>query len=446
MASCLRADAVEVFGAGVAAVEPRSAVRRALDVSDPAIAALRAAGRERLGLVAVGKAARGMVAGALDRLGEERVAGGVVVVDSHAAANERGHESKFEWFVAGHPIPDARSVEAADSVRRFVASAAWDRLVVLLSGGGSALLCAPAAGLTLDDKVETTRLLLRAGADIDQLNVVRRHLSAIKGGRLASLLGGRPALVLALSDVPDDDLSVIASGPLYPDRSSFRDAFEVGRRLGLAGSLPSRVRERLAAGAAGELDANPGPGDPIFGRVEHRLVGSNRTAVEAAAKWARSLGYRVGVEPAPVVGESRMAGAALARLLERSQSVRWAWIGGGETAVTVRGDGSGGRNQELALAFALAAPTGDSRDSNWVFLSVGTDGRDGPTDAAGGLVDAGTLDRCRRAGVDPTRALDRNDSGTALAAAGDRFLTGPTGTNVADLQVLLVDDGGSRFE
>ncbi len=428
----LREHALDIFGAGVAAADPSRAVR-------DAIRALRADGRlegRDLRVVAFGKAAVTMATAAAEALGDALRPGHALVVVNHE--NARAVEG-VEVLPSGHPMPDAAGVEAASCVREFVSGAGDDGLtLVLISGGGSAILPAPAAPLTLEDKQRTTEILLASGAPIDELNCVRKHLSYLKGGGLARCAAPARVESLILSDVIGDDLSVIASGPTVADPTTFADCRAVLAARGAWIDLPAAVRDRVEAGCRGEIDDTPKPGDPIFDRVEDRLVGSNGQSLDASAKRAAELGYEVEIVDRALVGEARDAGEALARRLEATGGARRpvAMVAGGETTVTVRGAGRGGRNQEMAAAFARAATTIDVPGA-WAFLSAGTDGIDGPTDAAGGLVDAGTLARAAAAGADVDAALRDNDAYSFLSAAGDLLVTGATGTNVADLQVLL---------
>lgn len=428
MTEALRRWAEEIFFAGVAAADPVASTSLALgDLDLPTVVGGRVA------VLAVGKAAFGMTEAAVDWLGD-RVRAPDVLLVTHDEAMASGESRVLR---SGHPLPDERGLAAAREIeRRAGALGANDLALFLISGGASALLPAPPAGIALADKLEVTRQLLRGAATIHELNAVRKHLSTTKGGGLARQL--RPAAVatLALSDVIDDDLSVIGSGPTAPDPSTFADARAVLERCGVLETCPESVRERFEAGARGEVEETPKPGDPIFAEAVYRIVGCNRTSVRTMAA---ACGKGVEVGPEPLEGEARKVGATLARRLATS-STR-AWVAGGETTVTVRGAGKGGRNQELALSFALEAAKGPlANRSDWVFLAAGTDGRDGPTDAAGGIVDAATVSRIRTAGVDPVAAMEDNDSYGALDAAGALLRTGATGTNVADVTVFLSGD------
>jgi glycerate 2-kinase len=429
----LRRSAREIWEAGVAAADPRAAVARALRARPwrP---------RADWELLAVGKGALAMAAGALEALGERGLSRGLVVTEARQAAAADAFATvraaaALRVLGAGHPLPDQAGERAAREAEALVAGSRGP-LLVLLSGGASAMLPAPAPGIGLEEKTATTRLLLDAGADISELNRVRRHLSRAKGGGLARLSAGREVLVLVLSDVLGDALEDVASGPFAADPTSFRDALAVVSRRGLHARLPSSVRRRLESGARGELAENPRPGDPALAAVEHRLVGSLGLSLDAAAAAAAERGFEVRRSREWVVGEAREAGAALARLLAEPEPRRpRAWIGGGETTVTVRGEGLGGRAQELALGCARAARGWDAGE--WVLLCAGTDGRDGPGEAAGAVIDGGTLERARERGLDVDRCLERNDATPLLRATGDLLVTGPTGTNVGDLVVLL---------
>lgn len=428
MTEALRRRAAEVFRAGVAAADPVTSTSLALEELD-----LPTVVEGRVAVLAVGKAAFGMTKAAVEWLGDRIHAPDVLLV-THDEAVASG---EFQALRSGHPLPDDRGIAAAREMeRRAAALGVNDLALVLISGGASALLPAPSEGIALADKLEVTRQLLRGAATIHELNAVRKHLSTTKGGGLLRQLRPARVVTLALSDVIDDDPSVIGSGPTAPDPSTFADARAVLERCNVLETCPESVRERFEAGVRGELEETPKPGDPIFGEAVYRIVGGNRTSVGAMAA---ACGKRVEVEPEPLEGEAREVGVILAARFAAAPP--GAWVAGGETTVTVRGGGTGGRNQELALAFALEAAESSLADRHdWVFLAAGTDGRDGPTDAAGGVVDASTIGRIRSAGVDPVAALEDNDSYNALDAGGALLRTGATGTNVADAAVFLSGD------
>ena len=361
----------------------------------------------------------------------------VIAAHSIEAVNRPG----VRTFAAGHPSPNAESAAAGEAALEL-AHESRDRggLLVLLSGGASAMLVAPAYGMTLEEKVATATRLMHAGAAIHELNCVRKHLSRVKGGQLAAAAGR--TITLALSDVQApvaDDPSVIGSGPTVADDTTFADALEIVRRYGI--TLPDAVRAHLDRGAIGEADETIKSGDPRLGASTYTLVGNRLMAVDGAARAAESAGYQVVVLPDPTTGEARdtarrfvEAAAEAIRRTTRPTCV----IGSGETTVTVRGTGLGGRNQEFGLAGASALPLLEGGDRTTVLASAGTDGIDGPTDAAGVVMDAGTLSRGTAAGLDWRAALDNNDAYRFAAATGDLIIWGPTGTNVGDLHVLLV--------
>jgi len=342
-----------------------------------------------------------------------------------------------EFFSAGHPAPNSASVAAGERALALArSSAARGGLLVLLSGGASALLAAPASGVTLEDKVETGRALMAAGAAIHELNCVRKHLSRIKGGRLAAAAGR--AVTLALSDVHGpiaDDPSVIGSGPTVPDDTTFSDALGVIRARGI--SAPRSVIAHLERGARGEVEESIKPDDPCIAESDYVVIGNRQTAVEGAHLEAIQRGYHVVSISAATAGEARDAGRAFAEQAMRLAMVSarpLCMIGSGETTVTVRGTGLGGRNQEFALAGAAALrPLGPA-----VLGSAGTDGIDGPTDAAGAVADSTTLDRAMRLGLDPAAALAANDAYHFFESLGDLIHWGATGTNVGDLHVVVV--------
>lgn len=345
-----------------------------------------------------------------------------------------------EWFDSAHPVPDARSVTAARRALDVARGAdAADLLVVLLSGGASALMALPAEGITLADKQHTVRRLLAGGATIGELNAVRKHLSGIKGGRLAAATTA-PVITLVISDVVGDDLSVIGSGPTMPDPSTFDDALQVLDTRGGRAGYPAAVVALLERGARGGVAETPKPDDPRIARSVARIVGGRMTAVEGAAAAARTRGYHVHVIDEPVVGEARDAARRFAATVDASAATLTApacVIGAGETTVVVKGRGLGGRNQEFALAMLdLTGPEGPGLQ--YLFGSIGTDGIDGPTDAAGAIVDPTSTSRAAALGLDARSFLNNNDSYHFFSALDDLVRTGPTGTNVGDVQVALI--------
>jgi hydroxypyruvate reductase len=346
---------------------------------------------------------------------------------------------RFEAMRGSHPVPGPESERAGRRALALAASVPPDEsLLLLLSGGGSAIMAVPAEGVTLDDKRRTTERLLRAGADIHALNTVRKHISAVKGGWLAAS-APVPFVTLAISDVVGDDLSVIASGPGVPDASTFDDAVAVLTRFGGLDEYPRSVVARLLDGARGNTPETPKPGDPRLARAVARVIGGRRDAMEGAAREAKSRGYDVLQIDEPVVGEARTAAIAhveTAVARASTQNRPTCVISSGETTVHVTGQGKGGRNQEFALA--AAAPLAEL-PMPAVIASAGTDGVDGPTDAAGALADSSTLERALARSIGPPGGfLANNDAYAFFAALGDLLITGPTDTNVGDLQVMLL--------
>lgn len=433
----LRRDARAILDAALAGVEPARLVEGALRARP-----LEGAAPGRVVVVAIGKAALGMIAGALRVLGA-LVDRAVALVPSGSG----GHApAGVECYRGGHPLPDADGMEGARAVAEAARRARpGDRLLVLLSGGGSALLTLPDGDVSLEDVRRTTQLLLESGAPIGELNAVRKHLDTLKGGGLARLAMGAPVRALVLSDVVGDPLDVIASGPLSADSTTFADAIRVLERRGLWERVPDAVRRHLDAGRAGHIPETPKAGDPPFAGVHVEIIGNVGLAAEHAARRARELGFEAHVFSTEVTGEARDVGRALAaralalrgRAPEEKAAVGLppaALVAGGETTVTVRGNGRGGRNQELALGAALdldGAP-------GVLLLSAGTDGVDGPTDAAGALATGTTMARARALGLDARAHLERNDAYPFFEALGDVVRTGPTGTNVMDLMIALV--------
>lgn len=439
-AEALKRAARVIFRAALEAADPVEAVRRHVHLSGETLVAgghrypLRTV--DRIWVVGAGKASAAM-ARAVEGLLARRIAGGLVNVKYGDTVRLR----RIERNECGHPVPDEAGVRGAKRIAAIAQGAGQrDLLVCLISGGASALMPRPAAPLTLAEKQAVTKLLLACGADIQEINAVRKHISAIKGGQLARLASGAAVLSLLLSDVIGDGLDTIGSGPTAPDASTFADARAVLEKYALYAQAPAAVRQRIEAGMRGEVAETPKANDPAFRRVRNLVVGSNRLAVDAAAAKARELGFRPLVLSTTVEGETREVArvhAAVAReIVASGRPVRppACVISGGETTVTLRGAGLGGRNQEFALAAAIDL-AGCERV---VVLSGGTDGTDGPTDAAGAVADGRTLARAARRGLDARRFLAENDSYHFFEPLGDLLKTGPTGTNVMDVRLLLV--------
>jgi len=439
-----RRDAIQaVQAAALAAVEPGQALRHHLQREDDVLVV---AGRrydltrfERVWIAGGGKAAAPMVTALAEILGE-RLTGGVAVTKYGHSSGKAFAPSIFIQE-AGHPVPDEAGVAGARRLAELVTAAGPDDLVLCpISGGGSALLTFPAPGIELADLQALTDQLLRSGATINELNTVRKHLSQIKGGGLARMAAPARLISLILSDVVGDPLDVIASGPTTPDSSTFADAWTVLERYQLLEVAPRAVVARLREGLEGGIAETPKPDDPVFAHVQNVIVGSNRLAAEAAVEKAREMAFNTLLVSTFIEGEARevaRVAAALAkeitrydRPVARPACVVW----GGETTVTVQGDGLGGRNQELALAAALAL-------DGWpdvALVALATDGTDGPTDAAGALVTGETIARAFRQGLAPADYMARRDSYRFFQQLGDLVITGPTQTNVNDLMLLFV--------
>ncbi len=442
----------EIMAAALQAVDPAHAVRANLRRAGDAIVV---GGRryeriERVVLVGGGKAGVPMAQAACDILGERVGAGLVVTKEGHTRTmNDEGrtmnmqqdgpfivHRSSFIVLEAGHPVPDARGAAAAERMAGLLAGLGPNDLVLaLISGGGSALLTWPAPGLSLDDLRALTTALLRCGASIGEINTLRKHCTRLFGGQLARLAAPAQVATLILSDVIGSPLDVIASGPATPDPTTFADAWAVIERYDLADALPPAVVAHLRRGLAGEVAETPKPGDPLWERVANTLIASNVIAAEAAVAAARDRGFNAMLLTTYLEGEAREIGrvaAGLARELalhDRPLARPALLIAGGETTVTLRGDGLGGRNQELALG----AVEGLAGLPGALVIALATDGGDGPTDAAGAVAGGDTLARARALNLSPVAHLQRNDAYHFFAALGDLLLPGPTQTNVNDL-------------
>lgn len=405
-----------------------------LDAAEPGAALARAWGvlpgePRRVVLAGFGKGSAAMARVAVELLGE-RLDRGLVVCRAEHLGMVPTAGGRVRAVAADHPMPTERNVEAALELSGLVGGVRADELLlVLVSGGGSAQLSSPREGLTLEDVAGLTDGLLRSGATIDEINCVRKHCEGVKGGQLARLPGGAEVCVFVLSDVLGDPLDVISSGPFAADPTTFADAAGVMERRGLA-VRHGAVMALLRRGMGGEIEETPKPGDGVFARVRHHVIANNGGALEAAAVSLRGLGYEVVEVRTGLVGEAAEVGRALAERV-RGLGCGEAAVWGGETTVTV-GDaaGKGGRNQELALAAAVALD-----GAGGAAMSLATDGVDGPTDAAGGVVDGASAGLMRAAGVDAAAALAGHDSWRALAACGGLIEIGATGTNVNDVMV-----------
>ncbi len=393
---------------------------------------------ERVFVVGGGKAGAPMAQALSQVLGDRLTAGWVNVKEGYLV--DAALPPTLTIHQAGHPIPNEAGRAGAERIVELVASAGErDLIFCLISGGGSALLPLPVPGITLADKQSLTDTLLRCGATINEINAVRKHCSRIKGGQLARAASPATVISLVLSDVVGNPLDVIASGPTVPDTSTFGDAYGVLVKYGIVGDVPERVVAHLRAGLDGQVPDTPKPGDALFGHVHNWVIGSNAIAAQAALATAREMGFHTMLLSTYIEGEAREVGRVIAGIAKSLSAEGWPLarpacvIAGGETTVTIRGAGKGGRNQELALAAALAL-------EGWkdtVIVTLATDGTDGPTDAAGAMVDGQTVRRAREQGLLADDFLACNDSYTLFDRLGDLIRTGPTNTNVNDLLFVI---------
>lgn len=444
-----REDILEIFGSGLRAADPEGMILEKLKLNGDLLS-IDSGGDvltedlgdyDRIFVVGVGKASAKMAL-AVEKVLGERITGGVVAV-------KYGHTEDTRYvklIEAGHPVPDENSLSAADEIISLCSGADERTLIInLVSGGGSALLCKPYSdvqlSLSLNDKQETTRLLLACGAEIKEINCIRKHLSQVKGGRLAGYMAPARSLNLILSDVVGDRLDSIASGITVPDETDFAEAAGIIKKYGLGDSLPETVRLIMERGLSGEIEDTPSAGSPAFERTSNILIGTNHQALAAAGKKASSLGYNTVILSSQITGEAREAAKfymGIAADLVGHQSLASlpaCLIAGGETTVTLRGGGMGGRNQEMALAFLSELKGHSELADHVVFLSGATDGNDGPTDAAGGFADSEILRGC--IGVDLQAGIDDSDSYHVLERIGALLKTGPTNTNVCDIQIII---------
>jgi len=391
-------------------------------------------------VLGIGKASARMASAMESILGDELSAGFVVTKYGHGLKL-----GKIQVMEAGHPVPDENSLDGARILAQMAAAADENTLIIhLISGGGSSLFCLPAAGLSLDDKRQTTKALLASGADIDEMNCIRKHISKVKGGGLARIASPARLINLILSDVIGDRIDTIASGITAPDPTTFQEALAIVRKYALDDKLPQAVRDHLVLGAQGKIPETPKSSDPVFRNTVNIIMGNNTLACDAARKTTEQLGYDSRILSTTLAGEASEAGACFAQLAKEIDSGKAgivkpaAIIAGGETTVTIRGKGKGGRNQEMALAFAIELHRIFSGSSNIFFLSAGTDGSDGPTDAAGAFVTPALMEKMNAISAKAAASLAENDAYHFFSNTGDLFKTGPTYTNVCDMQILLV--------
>ncbi|HDZ61552.1 MAG TPA: glycerate kinase [Nitrospirae bacterium] len=467
----------DIFLASLKAVDPYRAVSGAIAIIRNAIATEKI---NRIVVVGAGKASSQMASAIEHSIGSDSVIEGIVITKyGHAVRTEvekirssediiitsvedekiggsevknlsasqplslstsQSHESPISVYEAGHPIPDENGLKATQEVINLLKSTDSSTLVLMLiSGGGSALLVSPQDGISLSEKQKITDLLLKAGADITELNTVRKHLSKVKGGRLAEIAHPAKVVTFILSDVIGDKLDVIASGPTVPDTSTYADAMAVIKKFKLIEIAPKSILDLINDGIQGRASETPKEDSPVFKNIDNVIIGSNIIALDAAKKEAEELGFNAEIICSDLSGEAVDAGNWLAeKAKERHSSSRSfgtsCLISGGETTVKVKGSGKGGRNMELALSFAKEI----EGIEGITLLSAGTDGNDGPTDAAGAIVDGGTISKAKTLGLDANEYLNNNDSYNIFKQIDSLLITGPTGTNVMDVQIVLI--------
>ncbi len=421
----LKNHAKTIFDSGVLAANPYQAVKNHLILDK---------NFSKIHLIAFGKAACNMTIAAQSLIPQSLV-GEIIVVTNYENVTFLENATVIG---ANHPLPDNAGFLAAQRVEKLAINAQSNELVlVLISGGGSALLPYPVDGVSLEEKIVTTQLLLSCGATINEINCVRKHLSKLKGGQLAKLIAPADCYALILSDVLDDDLSAIASGATVADETTYENAIAVLNNYDIWEKIPNSVKNHLQQGENGIFLETPKSNEVFFAHVKNQLIGSNAMSVTACQKQAELLNYETHIFSHCLSGEAREVAKKFVSYAQQFQNTDKpiAILAGGETTVTLKGKGKGGRNQEMALAFALAAE--ELSFKNWVFLSGGTDGIDGVTDAAGGLVDKNTIPNLLKQNLNPFDFLDKNDSYHALKVCDNLLMTGSTGTNVADLQIFL---------
>ena len=433
--------ALLILEEGLRAADPEASVKNTLSLRNDDFLCVRKSCLKIKGnihVVGFGKASYKMLRGVIERLGD-KVRGGIVITHNPEWIGRYGN---VEVVLGNHPIPGTDTINSSIKLLNYIEEnvSREDIVIVLISGGGSALFEKPLEPITLNDLSKLNELLLKSGADIYEINAVRKHVSSVKGGKLAKIISPAKVIALIISDVVGDPLEAIASGPTAPDPTTFNDAYKILKRRGIWESIPQSVKEIITKGMKGEIEETPKPGDKVFENVINVIVASNVISLEAMARKARELGYEALILTSMMEGEAREVGKFLASIAKHIHKYGkyfkrpLAILLGGETTVTVKGEGIGGRNQELALSFSIHA----RGLKDVVLASIGSDGKDGVSDAAGAIVDGETYSNALSMNLDPNDYLERNDSYTILSKLGSTIYTGPTGTNVNDLVVLLI--------
>jgi hydroxypyruvate reductase len=441
MLSAMRKEAFDIFNASLKAVDPIAAVKRFLIRNGDQLTvqgkSFDLASYAGIYLIGFGKAAAAMARGVEQVLGDVLTAGIINVKYGHLDQVS----SKIKINEAGHPVPDEAGIAGAKAIVEFIKERSEKDLVLcVISGGGSAIFPLPHDGITLAEKQETTKQLLACGADIKEINAIRKHISKVKGGQLSRLVQPATLVTLILSDVIGDPLDSIASGPAAPDQSTFEHCQAILEKYKLLGKIPAAVAQRIHLGVQQQIPDTPKADDPAFSKTHNVIVGSNWESVAAATNFAKQLGYQTLILSTFVEGETRDVAkvhAAIAKEIRKTGNPIPApacVISGGETTVTIHGNGLGGRNQEFVLAAALDLQGME----NVAILSAGTDGTDGPTDAAGAVADGETIRRANALHLKSFSYLQNNDSYHYFEKLGDLIKTGPTNTNVMDIRILLI--------
>jgi len=441
----LKRDAIDFFKKGLESIDSYNLVRNQIRLNDNILSCndinnnqqtFDLNNYEKVIVVGAGKASSGM-ARAIEELLEDKLSEGIIVTKFGFISSL----NKIQLLEAGHPLPDKNGMIAAEKITELCKSARKNDLVInLISGGASALLPFPSADISLDEKAYTTKLLLESGAAIDELNCLRKHLSQIKGGQLANLAYPAAVVSLILSDVINDELDTIGSGITVPDRTTFQDCKNIIDKYELGDRLPESVSSHIKNGVSGEIDETPKDDDPVFDNVSNIIIGNNSVILNSIKSITEKEGYRTTIVQNNLCGEAKIAGVQISKdaVEFKQKNVKenesYCFLYGGETSVTVNGSGKGGRNQELALAAAIELQGID----NIVVLSGGTDGNDGPTDAAGAVVDGSTIDRSIEIDLSAEQYLLNNDSYNFFKQLDDLLKTGPTNTNVMDIQIVLI--------
>jgi glycerate 2-kinase len=436
----LRASARSVFRFSLKAVDPFYAIKKQVKLAEGNLwvkdCLYHLKEIKRILVIGAGKASAPMAQAVEKILGPKIHKGVVVTKHGYIAPLER-----IQLVQGGHPLPDKGGIEGTKRILKLISNLKQNDLVIcLVSGGGSSLFISPSPGISLKDKKELTDQLLRCGANIQEINAIRKHISQVKGGRLAQLAYPAYVVTLILSDVIGNKIDSIASGPTAPDTTTFLDCLKIVQKYKLKDKIPRSIYDHLNKGTQGEIEDTPKSGDPIFKKVKNFIIGSNSIALEAAKQKAEELGFNTIILPRPVSGDTTRAAVKHANLAKTVQekgdpvSPPACLISGGETTVKIRGEGLGGRNQE----FVLVGATKIAGRRNMVMLSAGTDGTDGPTDAAGAICDGKTIKRALQKGLDPKQYLNNNDSYHFFQKLGDLLKTGPTNTNVMDIHLILV--------